>query len=382
MPFSSGGLAPRTPPFLFKRAVVAAAFTVILGGVAVPGMASTQASDPTPEADTDAAAPAPKLEPSSSQSSMQSGADSAATSTASNLTVGSFKPTKTGAATYAVPISVPPGTLDVAPKLAFVYDSHGADGLLGFGWLLDGLPAVERCPATIAQDGFKGGISFDANDRFCLSGQRLMAISGAYGGDGTEYRTEIDSGIKVTSHGAAGSGPASFRVRTKAGHLMEFGVTEDSRIEVQGKTSALVWGLNRLQDASGNYLTAAYFEDNPNGEYRPLRIDYTGNASGGLSPQRSVQFVYASRPDVSTRYVAGSLVRRSVRLTNVQTFVASTLARDYRLAYDNAGAVGRSRLSSITACGGDGSCIPATVLGWQSDAAWQPGGGGFNATQA
>jgi hypothetical protein len=79
--------------------------------------------------------------------------------------------------------------------------SQGRNGLLGLGWHLEGLPSIGRCPRTIAQDGVRGSINYDANDRFCLDGQRLVAISGTYGADGTEYRTEIESFSKVISRG-------------------------------------------------------------------------------------------------------------------------------------------------------------------------------------
>ena len=258
-------------------------------------------------------------------------------------TIGMFKDSNTGAGTYTLPISVPPGTAGVAPKIGFVYNSQDnqlADNLMGIGWSLSGLPTIQRCPATVAQDGFRGGINYDSNDRFCLDGQRLMAISGTYGGNGTEYRTEVDSGVKVISSGTAGSGPASFTVRTKAGELMEFGNTADSRIEAQGKASVRVWALNKVQDTSGNYLTVSYIEDSVNGEYRPTRIDYTGNT--GLTPNRSVQFFYATRTDAPPLYEGGSLIKTTFRLTNVQTFVGTTLVRDYRLTHENGTATGRS----------------------------------------
>jgi hypothetical protein len=39
-------------------------------------------------------------------------------------------------------------------------------------------------------DGAIGGVNYDGNDRFCLDGQRLVAITRTYGSDGAEYRTE------------------------------------------------------------------------------------------------------------------------------------------------------------------------------------------------
>lgn len=68
-------------------------------------------------------------------------------------------------------------------------------------------------------------MDFDANDRFCLDGQRLMVVSGSYGADGAEYRTEQESFSRIISYGTVGSGPASFKVWTKSGQVMEYGVT-------------------------------------------------------------------------------------------------------------------------------------------------------------
>src|SRR3954452_23714778 len=101
----------------------------------------------------------------------------------------SFGVSETGSATYTLGLDVPPGTSGMAPKLGLTYDSRTDNSALGTGRALTGLSSVIRCPATLAQDGFIDGIDFDANGRFCLDGQRLVAVAGVYGASGTEYRT-------------------------------------------------------------------------------------------------------------------------------------------------------------------------------------------------
>jgi hypothetical protein len=104
----------------------------------------------------------------------------------------------------------------------------------------------------------------------------------------------------------------------------------------QGKTTARNWALNKVSDSKANYFTVTYVNDNANGQAYPSRIDYTGNSAANLAAYNSVQFVYATRPDVSPQYQAGSLMKTSVRLTNVKTFTGSILVADYRRAYQRA----------------------------------------------
>src|SRR5262249_23593408 len=128
------------------------------------------------------------------------------------FTPGGFRVSETGAAVYEIPIKVPPGTAGMEPKLSLVYNSQQGNAVLGMGWSLSGLSAITRCPRTLAQDGISGNVNYDWDDRFCLDGQRLIAISGVYGQDGTEYRTERESFSRIISYGVAGNGPAYFTV--------------------------------------------------------------------------------------------------------------------------------------------------------------------------
>lgn len=293
-------------------------------------------------------------------------------------TPGQFAVSPSGAATYRIPIQVPPGVAGMQPKLEVVYSSQSGNGFLGLGWGLSGLSTVTRCPRTQAQDGVRGGVNFDANDRFCLDGQRLILVSGTYGAAGSEYRTEIESFAKITAVGTAGSGPASFLVKTKSGLTMEFGNTADSRIEaIKAATGSSAWtagtvrtwAQNKLSDIKGNYLTIAYSEDSATGSYLPSRIDYSGNASSSpvLTPGFSVVFVPSStaRVDATTGYQAGATYTNTKRLAKIQTYAGAALVKEYRLDYAaQASAMDRSKLSSITECDAVGACLPATSVHW------------------
>ena len=280
------------------------------------------------------------------------------------VTPGEFSVDQSGGANYQMPIAVPPGTAGMEPSLSLSYSSNTGNGVLGVGWTLGGLSVVTRCPATKVQDGFIDGIDFDNNDRFCIDGQRLIAINGTYGANNTEYRTEQDGFTKVISYGTQASGPQYFKAWTKSGQILEYGTTADSRIEAQGKTDVRLWAVNKIADTVGNYLTVSYNENNADGSYTPTTINYTGNDTTSLIPYAKVQFEYESRADITTAYFAGSKVKTTQRLKNIKTYVDAVLVRDYQLTYDNQGAANRSRLTQIQECDGTGSCFPGTGFGY------------------
>ncbi|MCF3945757.1 FG-GAP-like repeat-containing protein [Acidiphilium iwatense] len=298
---------------------------------------------------------------------------------------GKFNVLPTGAASFSIPVSVPPGTGGMVPALSLDYSSGGANGLLGVGWSLGGLLAITRCAQTVAQNGTHGSVTYDVNvgagqadtDRFCLNGQQLIAINGGvYGADGTQYRTELEGFSEIISHGRTGNSPTWFEVHTKSGQIMEFGNTPDSRVMLAGIASVRTWLVDRIADTTGNYLTVSY-NVNPGGisgnsEVEPSQILYTGNSNTGLQPYNKVTFSYATRPDITPLYTGGALSEMTQRLTDIETWAGSTPVSNYELTYQTSG-TGRSLLSSIQLCDGSGTsgtCLPARTFGWQA------GGGG------
>ncbi len=282
------------------------------------------------------------------------------------LLPGQMDAAPSGAFTYTVPITVAPGTAGMVPSLSLEYSSQSGDGIVGLGWSLAGLPSIGRCPRTVAQDTIKGSVNYDANDRFCMEGQRLIAISGTYGANNTEYRTEIEGFSKVVSYGTAGTGPSYFKVWTKSGQIMEFGNTTDSRLLAQGITTARSWAVNKISDTKGNYLTVTYTNDTTNGQAYPTRVDYTGNAGASLAPYNSVRFTYnTSRPDQVPLYHAGSLQKTTVLLTNVKTHEGNNVVRDYQITYELGTSTRRSRVTQIKVCDNAANCLAPTTFGWQ-----------------
>jgi len=296
---------------------------------------------------------------------------------------GKFSVSTTGGALYSIPIEVPPGTGGMKPELSLDYTSQSQNGPMGVGWALSGIPVITRCPATLVVDGTTRGVNFTASDNFCLSGQRLLTISGTQGAPGTQYSTEVESYSRIISNGTAGTGPQSFTVWTKSGQIMTFGNSaafDGSNPQVSASNATVrSWSLTSVADVSGNMLTVLYGQPAGAvyGEYVPTEIDYTSNAnaSPALAAYNAVVFKYGARNDVIDSYQAGVQMRTSTVLTNVQvyngttakgTIGSSTLVSDYQVVYGQGTASGRSQVASIRRCGGDGSCLPATTFGWQN----------------
>ncbi|MET0116429.1 MAG: toxin TcdB middle/N-terminal domain-containing protein [Sedimenticola sp.] len=271
------------------------------------------------------------------------------------FTAGELSVSQSGAAIYSIPIIVSPGVAGMQPELLISYSSQDGDGLLGLGFNLSGLSTVQRCGATIEQDGFKGGVYYDSRDRFCLDGRRLIAVSGADGDSGTEYRTEIDAISKIISYGQKGSGPDYWIVKTKSGQTMEYGNTADSQVDTRDGQNAREWAVSKILDASANAIDFSYYEDTVNGEHYPLRLDYA---------QNSVRFSYEDRPVIRRHFQAGSKITLSKRMNSVAVYVGETLVRNYQLRYaaDNI----LNRLEGVTEQSGTGDSFPETVFTWQT----------------
>ena len=284
--------------------------------------------------------------------------------TVAGVTDGALSVDKLGAAVYSVPIAVPPGVAGMEPSLSVNYRSRDGNGIMGLGWSVGGLSVIHRCARTFAQDGAKGGINFDADDRFCLDGQRLVAVSGGYGAAGTEYRTEIESFARITSNGTAGTGPLSFTIETKAGQILEYGTTADSRVQIQGGATVRLWALNRIEDRVGNYMTLHYEKGAAERSYRVERIEYAGNTAAGTLPQSEVRFIYEPRPDPRTSYQDGTRIDLTQRLTGIEAWTDGGRVREYRFAYDTSPFTGRSRLRSVTECADNGDCLTPIRFSW------------------
>ena len=279
-----------------------------------------------------------------------------------------------GTASYSYPIAVPPGIAGMSPNLGLSYSGSGSNGPVGYGWGLQGISTISRCPQTRGIDGFTRGVTFTSDDKLCLDGQRLIqtdasgvvvngsvtnpsstnifqsgdSLGGSAGAAIREYRTEKDSFARIRAYGAAGSlaanGPAYFKVWTKSGQIYEYGASPsadantNALVAAQGTSVAMVWAVSRISDTLGNYIDFKYIQrdtawgSGPSSgpqlgrEWNLAEIQYTGN--GAQVPANKVVFDYVDRAnnpggpqDRVEAYQAGSKNVSIWRLRAIRTYV-------------------------------------------------------------
>ncbi|MEM7215201.1 MAG: polymorphic toxin-type HINT domain-containing protein [Pseudomonadota bacterium] len=338
-----------------------------------------------------------------------------------------FKVSASGAASYSLNLRSAPGTRSIQPDLSLAYSSQSGNGQVGMGWNLGGFSQIERCGANFATNGFSSGVSYSSTDRFCLDGSRLMNVEGSdksdtYFQDGSVYHTQLESWRKVEAFASnedgstCGDSACRFSITLKNGTKLEYGYTSDSQFLAQdppGQTkfasgsdlngAVRSWALNKVTDRNNNYITFQYTDSpqtdggtvvadaNGVGAHYISRIDYTANdeATPAMVAQRSVQFFYETRPDISTTYQGGARITTGARLSSIVSCIDSSditsetcsssstyQVATYKLTYcdqdtgcsDNfVSRTGRSVLYTVQECGTDSStCLPTNVFEWQT----------------
>ncbi len=261
-----------------------------------------------------------------------------------------------GTLDYTLPVDLPQGPNGLAPGLSISYSPRSPNGVLGIGFKLAGESAITRCPANKEIDGERGGVGFDNRDRYCLDGQRLIAIAGQDGEDGTEYRTVAESYARIESHGSLGSGPERWTVWSKRGYILEYGDSSNTRASAAGRDEAAAWKLSSRRDRFDNRIQYHYRKDG--GLSVPDFIEYSVHR---------VEFEYETRPDNLSAYQFGERRDLGLRLASLNILSDGEKLREYRFSYEIDETLPFSRISAIQLCDGLGECSPATRFEWNEN---------------
>jgi len=298
---------------------------------------------------------------------------------------GTFGTTPTGAATYTLPLTIPPGIAGMAPNLALNYNSQGADGLAGQGFSLSGTSVIHRCPTTHVQDG-----TVTSEGGFCLDGKRLFDRGTTTLPDATQVRIFEPEAqdYTVIRQFTNSDNSLYFTITTKDGQTRYYGArsTGDSRVLVTNPSNTVIWLLDRVMDQWGNYYDIHYNNDQGNaaGSFNsggfnflttgicPTSIAYTGHASQTLpttSPFYTIKFSYQDRTDFRSVRFGFTTITQSVLLQEMDIYNTadqSAPLQTYTLTYVNDGNITLpSRLNTVQYCPRAGACLPAISFGWQ-----------------
>ncbi len=263
-------------------------------------------------------------------------------------TAGQLSVSLSGAATYNIPIEVPPGLNGVVPQLSLNYSSQSGNGMAGYGWNIGGLSSITRIPSTKFHDGTDDPVDFDALDRFALDGQRLIVkagTTGVYGANNTVYETENFSNLRITSIGVhpsgASYGPAWFKVEYPDGSIAEYGNGAVTPARTVNMWAITVWknpqnvGINYNYDIYGNTLY-------------PNTINY--GSTLGIGQPIQVSFWFKNRERIEQYYINGV----SFESTRILSHIIVNTQKIYLLQYE-ANSLKYEKLKSITEKINDGS---------------------------
>ncbi len=289
---------------------------------------------------------------------------------AAGRTEGVFDVSAEGAATYTIPIWVPPGPRGVQPSLALTYSSLGRNGSLGVGWSLAGVSSIERCTQVYGIDSGTSPVTMTNSDRYCLGTNRLRLLSGSYGAANSTYAKEVDDfSVLTASASSQGSGPQSFTLLAKDGTTYEYGTIPTARVTFSSNGTVLRWMLNKVRDRDGNSYTIDYQQSD--GAAEPTTFSWSPTTANGSTYRYTAVLSYVDKPnnkDWSTWYVAGNKGIRKKRLSSISIRSQGSQVRAYVLGYDSGPLTGFSRLTSIKECTNDAAstCLQPTTISYQA----------------
>ena len=260
----------------------------------------------------------------------------------------------TGAATYSIPIEVPPGRGNIAPNLSLTYNSYSGNSWVGVGWNLD-MGAIQRST--------KHGLDYGKADYVAVVQNSISEIVPRPDWGSGLYSNKIE-GVFLKYHLTSGN---AWEVTDKSGTIYYYGTNEDSRQQTDN-THIFKWYLDKVKDVNGNYMTVSYQKDQ--GQLYITSIDYTGNQTTGLGTSNRVTFeldtVVRTGTDAPISYASHFPVRTTKRLKSISVYGKNEFARKYVLGYTSSPTSSRSLLQSVTLFGDDLTPAPPVMFQYQT----------------
>jgi RHS repeat-associated protein len=238
---------------------------------------------------------------------------------------------------FTVPIDVPPGVKDIAPKIDIVYTSGSGNGVVGYGGSIAGITSISRVGKNIEKDGEMKGVQLDYSDFYSFNGQRLILKSGEYGKDGAEYTTEKFSNTKIKSLGSISgqtwSGPEYWEVTLADGSQAWYGATTSGNSNAR---TPLEYNIVKWKDVHGNYITYNYIQDTGTNVALISSIKWGGNETLGKTHFNEIVFNYngaSTRGLIEQSFVNGISLLQDKILNNIIVKTNNSQYRKYDIIY-------------------------------------------------
>jgi len=261
-----------------------------------------------------------------------------------------------GATNYQLPIPLPPGAHEFSPSVSVAYSQQNGPGILGLGFSLSASSSISRCTPNVKQDGFFAGVEYSDLTRFCHDGKRLLAVDGDNGNVGTEYRVRSgNDNVNYQSVGGSNYEPEKWIVKSPDGRLLTFEQVD----EVQSRYTP--WQLVEQSDLFGNTVSYSYSQapmSATEGEAPLLEsIEYANH---------TVTFHYEDGNVFAEQYQEGRRIALTQRLQAIKIKTNGNLSYEYRFSYETIQtALPIDRLTNITKCFSDDSCLEPLQFGYQ-----------------
>ncbi len=256
----------------------------------------------------------------------------------------------TGAATFNIPIVVPPGRHGMQPNLMLKYNSRQGNGIFGVGWDMPiGYVGISTQYGTPKYNGTD-------EIEFYLNGSNGTLVNTGSSTGVTIYRAQVESSYVQFEYNSSSS---TWTANDSNGTIYTFAQTQQYQI-LWFTPEIYRWYLTKIQNVHGDQINISYTVDN--NQVYPSKITYTGP-----NPTNEIDFITEARPDTQISFLTGFRIQTNYRIKEIDVKSNGNIIRKYVLNYIISLNSQRSIISSITQIGNDGvSSLPATQFSYNN----------------
>ena len=258
-----------------------------------------------------------------------------------------LQPGPYGAASFRIPLRLPPGRGDARPELSLQYSSDSLNSWLGRGF--------DIAAPAVGTDTRFGLPRYDGTDTHLLEGEELVRVGSE--GPALAYRARTEKAFRRILR-YRGAGEDRWEVTSKSGQVREYGGGEGwLGPERSQRERTYCWYLSKHRDVFGNTVEYDYQYDEANRCTYLREIRYAGFEGDGAREPGAyrVAFELEERPDRRSDSRGRFVSTLAKRLRRVDVYFGDKRVRAYLFEY-RANEFGQSVLARCSE--EDGAGIP------------------------